>query len=179
MGSLDSENFKLVLSPEEIEQRVAQLAAEISRDLGESDPVMIGILKGAFIFLSDLVRRMDCEVALDFVRVASYGSSTQSSGAIKLTKPPDMDLTDRTVVVVEDIVDTGLTVRWLKDYLAEMGCRQVKVCSFIDKPERRKVDLDLDYVGFKVPKGFLVGYGLDYNEQYRHLPGVYEILSTE
>lgn len=176
MENVVTDNLKLVLSPQDISQRVTELAAEISRDLGGRDLVLVGILKGAFIFLSDLARRMSCPCCLDFVRVASYGPSTESSGHIELIKPPEMDLSGRAVVVVEDIVDTGLTVRWLKDYLGEQGCHQVRVCALIDKPERRKVHLDLDYVGFRVPKGFLVGYGLDYNEQYRYLPGVYEII---
>jgi len=171
-----SDDLKLVLSPEDINRRVSELAAEISQDLGARDLVLVGILKGAFIFLSDLARQMTCSCYLEFVRVASYGASTESSGNIELTKAPEMELAGHDVVVVEDIVDTGLTVRWLKDYLAELGCRRVRVCALIDKPERRKVDLELDYVGFRVPKGFLVGYGLDYNEQYRYLPGVYEIV---
>lgn len=164
----------LLISPEQIQARVRDLAAQISQDLGD-EPVLLGILKGAFVFLSDLARCMSVPTQVDFVRVASYGSSSTSSGRIVMSKPPELDLKGRTVVVVEDIVDTGLTLRWLLDYLAGLGPRQLKVCAFIDKQERREQDLKVDYVGFQVPQGFLVGYGLDYNEHYRCLPGVYEL----
>ncbi len=164
----------LLLSPERIQARVKELAEEISADLGD-EPVLLGVLKGAFVFLSDLARHMTVPAQVDFVRLASYGSSSISSGTITMSKPPELDLTGRTVVVVEDIADTGRTLSWLIGHLKELGCRQVKVCAFIDKPERREVALDIDYVGFHVPQGFLVGYGLDFNECYRCLPGVYEV----
>lgn len=167
--------MNVVLSPERIQVRVRELGDQISRDLGDQ-PVLVGVLKGAFVFLGDLARAMTVPVQVDFLRVASYGSSSVSSGNIQLTKAPELDLTGRAVVLVEDIVDTGRTVAWLKQHLAGLGPSLIKVCALIDKPERREVELDIDYVGFHVPQGFLVGYGLDFNEQYRHLPGVYEIL---
>lgn len=165
----------VVLSPERIQARVRELGDQISQDLGDQ-PVLVGVLKGAFVFLGDLARSMTVPVQVDFLRVASYGSSSVSSGNIVLTKAPELDLNGRAVVLVEDIVDTGRTVAWLKQHLAGLGARVIKVCALIDKPERREVELSIDYVGFRVPQGFLVGYGLDFNEQYRHLPGVYEIL---
>lgn len=165
----------VVLSPERIQARVRELGDQISRDLGDQ-PVLVGVLKGAFVFLGDLARCMTVPVQVDFLRVASYGSSSVSSGKIQLTKAPELDLAGRAVVLVEDIVDTGRTVAWLKEHLAGLGASVIKVCALIDKPERREVELSIDYVGFHVPQGFLVGYGLDFNEQYRHLPGVYEIL---
>lgn len=166
--------MNLVLSPQQIGERVRQLGQEISRDLGDQ-PVLLGVLKGAFVFMSDLARAMTVPVQVDFLRVSSYGAGTVSSGRITLSKAPDLDLKGRAVVLVEDIVDTGRTVAWLKDHLALQEPSLVKVCAFIDKPERREVPLAIDYVGFNVPQGFLVGYGLDFNEDYRHLPGVYEI----
>lgn len=171
----DDPQRELVLAPEVIQQRVEELARQISADLKGRDLVMLGILKGAFVFLSDLARRMNIPLCVDFCRLASYGHSSESSGQIKMSKAPELDLKGRTVLVVEDIVDTGLTVQWLVKYLETLGPREVKVCAFIDKPERREVALSLDYVGFEVPRGFLVGYGLDYDEQYRGLPGVYEL----
>lgn len=167
--------MNVVLSPERIQARVAELGRQISLDLGDQ-PVLMGVLKGAFVFLGDLARAMTVPVQVDFLRVASYGASSVSSGRIELTKAPELDLKGRPVVLVEDIVDTGRTVAWLKRHMAGLGPSQVKVCSLIDKPERREVELAIDYVGFQVPQGFLVGYGLDYNENYRHLPGVYELL---
>ncbi len=164
-----------VLTPEQIRDRVAELAAQLSRDFQGEEPVFLGVLKGAFIFLSDLVRRMSLPVQVDFVRLASYGDSTASSGRIRLTKDCELDLRGRCVLVVEDIVDTGLTLSWLAQHLRARHPRQLKLCALIDKPERRRCELHLDYVGFHIPCGFLVGYGLDYNEQYRYLPGIGEL----
>ncbi len=171
----ETTRLELVLSPEEIQDRVAQLAAQISQEFQGRDLVLLGVLKGAFIFMSDLARRLELPVEMDFVRLASYGSATQSCGRISMTKDCEIDLAGRNVVVVEDIVDTGLTLKWLADNLRRRGAAQVKLCSLIDKSERREVELDLDYVGFNIPHGFLVGYGLDFDEKYRYLPGVYEL----
>jgi hypoxanthine phosphoribosyltransferase len=164
-----------VLKPEEIQARVAELAKEISQELKDQKVVLLGVLKGAFLFLADLARKMEIPVSVDFLRVSSYGGDSKSSGKITLTKTCEFDLTGATAIVVEDIVDTGLTLTWLVDYLKARGCRQVKTCSLVDKPERREIDLNIDYVGFKIPEGFLVGYGMDYDEQYRQLPGIYEL----
>jgi hypoxanthine phosphoribosyltransferase len=165
-----------VLSPEQIQARVAELGGQLSRELaGEREPVLLGVLYGSFVFLSDLMRHITIPVQVDFCRVASYGHSTESSGEVTMSLDCELDLSGRTLVVVEDIVDTGLTLRWLARRLGRKGPREVKLCALIDKPERREVELELDYVGFHVPRGFLVGYGLDYNQQYRHLPGVAEL----
>ena len=163
-----------ILTPAQIADRVRELGQQISREMGP-DTVLLGILKGAFVFLGDLARAMTVPVRVDFVRLASYGADSVSCGTITMSKAPELDLKGKRVLVVEDIVDTGRTVRWLLDHLLGLGASQVKVCTFIDKPERREMDLEIDYVGFRVPQGFLVGYGLDYNECYRHLPGVYEV----
>jgi hypoxanthine phosphoribosyltransferase len=170
-----NDKLKLIISPERIQRRVAELAAQLSADLQGREVVCLGILKGAFIFLGDLARHMSLPVMVDFVRLRSYGNSSQSSGKVEMTKPPELDLGGRTVLLVEDIVDTGLTLSWLVEHLHTMKPEQVLTCALVDKPERRQVDLELDYVGFNIPRGFLVGYGLDYDESYRCLPGIYEV----
>ena len=175
MSDTDTHSMKLILSPQEIQTRVAQLAAQISQEFQGQDLVLVGVLKGAFIFMGDLARHLDLPVEMDFVRLASYGSSSQSCGRITMTKDCEIDLQGRNVLVVEDIVDTGLTLKWLVDQLRRRGAAQVKLCSLIDKSERREVALELDYVGFEIPRGFLVGYGLDFDERYRYLPGIYEL----
>jgi hypoxanthine phosphoribosyltransferase len=166
---------QVVISPETIQARVKELARELSQDFAGQEPVLLGVLKGCFIFLSDLARQLSVPAQIDFVRLASYGHSDTSSGRVEMTKAPEMDLAGRPVVVVEDIVDTGLTLAWLKKHLEEQQPSVVKICVLVDKAERRQIDLELDYVGFKVPKGFLVGYGLDFDEGYRCLPGIYEL----
>ncbi|MBU0515764.1 MAG: hypoxanthine phosphoribosyltransferase [Proteobacteria bacterium] len=166
---------ELVLAAEQIQARVRELAAQLSTEFTGKRPLFIGILNGAFIFLSDLVRHLAVPVQIDFIRLASYGASDTSSGRITMTKDLELPLEGRDVVVVEDIVDTGLTLRWLVDQLRSRGPASVKVCALIDKKERREVEVEVDYVGFEVPDGFLVGYGLDFNEDWRHLPAVYAL----
>ena len=162
-----------IISERRLKERVRVLAEEINRDFNGQELVVIGILKGAFIFLADLVRCLTVPVQVDFVRLASYGNSMESSGKIAFSKDIELDVSNRHVLVVEDIVDTGYTLKYLKDVLSLKGPKSVKVCCLIDKKERRRVDVDVDYVGFEVPRGFLVGYGLDYNEHYRNLPGIF------
>ncbi len=170
-----SDDLREVISPEAIGERIAEMGREISADYQGKDLVLIGILKGAFIFTADLARAMSIPVEIDFVRLASYGSSTSSSGFVRITKDIETDIRGRHVLVVEDIVDTGHTLKYLQDVLALHGPASVKICCLIDKKERREVEIAVDYVGFDVPRGFLVGYGLDYNEAYRHLPGIYHL----
>ena len=167
--------IKLVFSPEVIQRRVQELAAQLAEDYADTEPVVLGVLKGCFIFMSDLVRRLDLPVEIDFVRLSSYGASDTSSGTVEMSTPPSLPLEGRPVLVVEDIVDTGLTLSWLREYLMSLGPNSVRFCVLVDKAERREVAFDADYVGFHVPGGFLVGYGLDYDERYRFLPGIYEI----
>lgn len=164
-----------VLRKSQIDATVAALAATISADYAGRDLVMIGVLKGAFIFLADLVRGLTIPVVIDFVRVGSYGSGTSSSGRIALTKPVEVALAGKDVLVVEDIVDSGLTIDFLAGYCTSQQCRSVKVCALIDKPERRDKAVKVDYAAFVVQQGFLVGYGLDCNERYRELPEVYHL----
>ena len=164
-----------VLTREEIKERIAGVAVQISKDYENRELVLIGVLKGAFIFLSDLIRHLTIPVQLDFVSVTSYGSGTSSTGEIRLTKDLSMDVNGKDVLIVEDIVDSGLTLQWLSAYVTSLNPKSVKLCTFIDKRERREAQLSVDYACHIVEEGFLVGYGLDYAEDYRYLPGIYHL----
>jgi len=169
------DRLKEILSSETIHTRVKEMGKQISEDYQGRPLVLIGILKGAFIFLSDLARSIKNPLQIDFVRLASYGSGLESSGHVRITKDVEIDISGKDVLVVEDIVDTGHTLKYLRDVLKLHEPKSVKICCLIDKKERREVDVEVDYIGFDVPRGFLVGYGLDFNEQYRHLPGIYHL----
>jgi hypoxanthine phosphoribosyltransferase len=166
-----------VLSRAEIARSVKSLSDQISRDYDNKDLCVIGILKGAFIFLADLVRELSIPIQIDFVRIASYGSETVSSANIQMTKDIEIEIKGRHVLVVEDIVDSGITIAWLLKHLEQFNPESVRVCVFIDKTERREVQVPVHYVGHEVGGGFLVGYGLDFDEKYRELPEVYEIVT--
>lgn len=169
-------DLKPVLSQEEIETTVSDLARQISHDYKDRDVILVGVLKGAFVFLADLIRHLTIPVKIDFVRLASYGCNTSSCGTVCLTKEIEIDIGGKDVLVVEDIVDTGLSIAFLIEHLKTLKVRSVRVCALIDKRERRQSDITVDYVGRIVEeKGFLVGYGLDYAEGYRHLPAVYDL----
>ena len=162
-------------SQREIQKRVKELACTISKDYQKEDLILIGVLKGAFIFLSDLARNLTIPVKLDFVRLASYGSQSHSQGTIRLTKPIEIPVKDKHILVVEDIVDSGLTLNFLIEHLKKKSPKSVRICALIDKSERREVSVRVDYVGFSIPEGFIVGYGLDFDERYRHLPALYHL----
>ncbi len=166
-----------VLSRTEIAQKVKSLAQRISEDYAGKELIVIGVLKGSFIFLADLIRELTIPAQVDFIRLASYGSNTTSSGTIRITKEAELDIKNRDVLIVEDIIDSGLTIAYLLEYLKSFSPRSVKVCAFIDKIERREVQVPIDYVGLMVEHGFLVGYGLDFDEKYRSLPAIYRIRS--
>ena len=171
------EKLKQVLSPEKIQKKVKELAEKIENDFKGEPLVFIGTLKGAFIFLADLVRNIkNSPVEIDFIRAKSYGMSDTSSEEVIITKDVELSLEGKNVILVEDIVDTGITLKFLKEHLKLHNPKIVKICALIDKKERRKEEVELDYVGFVIEKGFLVGYGLDFAEKYRYLPGVYEII---
>ncbi len=170
---MDEMRKEILFSREAIDRRITELAAEISRDYAGSEPVVIGVLKGAFIFMADLIRRLRVPCVVDFTRLASYGSAAESSGQIVITKDIEIEIRDRDVLIVEDIVDTGLTLSYLVEALRKRGPRSLKVCAFMDKRRRRKVVFEADYVGFTIDDGFVVGYGLDYNEQARFYPDVH------
>ena len=175
------ENYRLVpvVSMEELEMQLEALAVQINRDYEGKNPVVVGVLKGAFIFLADLVRRLSFPLEVDFVRLASYGTESETSGVVRITKDVEIPLKGRHVLIVEDIVDTGTTLAWYIDRLREQEAASVKICALIDKHERRKVPVPLEYVGISIDKGFLVGYGLDFSEKFRHLPGIFEVEFTE
>jgi hypoxanthine phosphoribosyltransferase len=164
---------RCLISRAEIARRVAELGERLGRDYAGPDLVMVGVLKGVFIFMADLVRALPFPVEVDFVRLCSYGAGTTTSGEVQITKDVEMSLKDRDVLIVEDIVDTGLTLAFLKQHLASHRPRSLKICCLIDKQERREVDVPLDYVGFVVEQGFLVGYGLDCGEGERTWPEIF------
>lgn len=163
----------IMLSDEEIKARIKELGAKITQDYAGESVLLIGILKGAFIFFADLVREIDLDIQMDFMAASSYGSGTTSSGTVKIKKEPDTDPAGRHVILVEDIVDSGNTLKYLKDtYFAEKGAKSVKICALLDKPSRRVTDVTPDYKGFTVDDKFIVGYGLDYQEHFRQLPHI-------
>jgi len=165
---------ELVITQADIARRVKDLGTAITRDYANGRLLVVGILNGAFLFLADLVREIKHDIEIDFVRVASYGMST-SPGPLRITKDIELDIKDKDILFVEDIVDTGRTLKQLGQLFADREARSVRFCTLIDKKERRQVDLTLDYVGFIVQSGFLVGYGLDCREQFRHLPEVFRL----
>jgi hypoxanthine phosphoribosyltransferase len=168
-------DLNLIFSREEIARRTRELGEAITRDYAGCRLVVIGILKGAFIFTADLVRAIDLPLEIDFIRVASYGSKSCSSGDLKLTKDVELPLAGKDVLLVEDIVDTGRTVACLKELFERHQPRSVRICALIDKKERQEMDAEIDYIGFTVAKGFLVGFGLDYAERHRQYPAVYHL----
>ena len=163
---------RVLLTREEIQEAVKKLGQKLTKDFEGKAPVMICILKGAVVFFSDLIREVDLPVELDFMSISSYGSSTKSSGVVRILKDLDRDITGRDVIVVEDIVDSGLTLSYLKGVLETRKAASVSIVTLLDKPARRKVDLQVQYSCFEIPDAFVVGYGLDYDEKYRHLPDI-------
>lgn len=161
-----------VVSEAELAQRVVELGKQITEDFDGEVPLLVGVLKGAFLFMADLARAIDLPVEFDFMAVSSYGSATKTSGIVRIVKDLDIDLTDRRVVVVEDIVDSGLTLNYLLKNLATRSPRSLDVCALLVKEGQQKVEPPLTYVGFRVPKDFVVGYGLDVAERYRNLPSI-------
>ena len=160
----------MVVGEDELHSRIAELGKEITEDYADRAPLLVGVLKGAFVFMSDLARRIELPVEVDFMAVASYGSSTKTSGIVRIVKDLDLDLVDRHVLIVEDIVDSGLTLRWLRRNLASRNPASVEVCALLVKEGLQREDPDIKYVGFRIPPDFVVGYGLDVAERYRNLP---------
>ncbi len=166
---IEYEIKSVLFTREEIDEKVKELAKEINSFYNENLSI-IGILKGAFVFLADLIRYLDLNLKIDFIEVSSYGANTESSGNINIVKDIKMDIKDRNVLMVEDIVDSGFTIAYLKEEFRKREPKSIKVCSFLDKPSRRKVPIDLDFCGFTIPDAFVVGYGMDVNEHFRNLP---------
>jgi hypoxanthine phosphoribosyltransferase len=169
---MEPEVGEVLVSADELQRRVAELGEEVSRDYAGRTLLLVGVLKGAVFFLSDLMRYIDIPVEVDFMAVASYGSATDSSGVVRILKDLDAAIEDRDVLIVEDIVDSGLTLQYLLRNLGSRNPRTLEVCALLTKPERRKVDLPTRYVGFEIPDRFVVGYGLDHGERHRNLPFV-------
>ncbi|HAA05184.1 MAG TPA: hypoxanthine phosphoribosyltransferase [Syntrophobacteraceae bacterium] len=163
------------ISEEEIDQQVARLADQINLDYAGKAVILVCILKGAVVLLADLIRQLTVPVEIDFVRLSSYGLGAETSGTVHISKDVELPIQDRHVLVVEDIIDTGYTMKYLVDYLASRHPKSIKVCALIDKHERRKVEFQADYVGFHLEKGFIVGYGLDYSEKHRQLTGIFSV----
>src|SRR5262249_27266944 len=173
MASVDDDAIGEILVPaDDLARRVRELAADVSRDYEGKDLVLVGVLKGAVFFLSDLMRHLTVPCEVDFMAVASYGSATKSSGVVRILKGLDTVIENRDVLIVEDIVDSGLTLQYLLRNLAGRNPRSLEVCALLIKPERRKVELETRYVGFEIPDRFAIGYGLDHAERYRNLPFV-------
>jgi hypoxanthine phosphoribosyltransferase len=164
-----------ILSKNEIDQRVTAVAAKISADYAQSDLVVVGILKGAFVFLSDLIRKLTIPVKVEFIRVSSYGTESASTEKIRLTYELESEIKNKDVLIIEDIIDTGLTISFLMDYFHSFNPKSVQVCTLIDKQERKKEKIEIRYVCHVIKKGFLVGYGLDFAENYRYLPDIYHL----
>ena len=170
-----TEELKLLFSKNEIAETVARLGYEISADYVNKSVVLIGVLKGAFVFLADLVRQLTIPVEIEFMRIASYGSHKESSGNIIIKKDVEISLEGKDILVIEDIVDTGLSLTFLLDHLRASNPSSLKVCALVDKKSRREVDVHVDYTGFAMDEGFIVGYGIDFNEGYRALPEIFVV----
>jgi hypoxanthine phosphoribosyltransferase len=172
MTELNEDIGEVLISEHEIQNKVAEMAKEITEDYRGRDLLLVGVLKGAFMLMSDLARHITIPLELDFMAVSSYGSSTKTSGIVRILKDLDLDISGRDVLIVEDIIDSGLTLSYLIKNLKARGPRSLEVCALLSKPEVQKVELDVRYDGFALPPVFVVGYGLDYGERYRNLPYV-------
>ena len=164
-------DLKCVLfTEEEIKRRVSEIGRQISEDYKGEEVVLVGILKGAIVFFSDLARSIDIHTRMDFMSISSYGSSTKSTGVVRFLKDLDNDITGKHVIIVEDIIDSGTSLSFLKSNLISRGAKSLKICVLLDKPTRRRIPVEVDYCGFSIPDEFVVGYGLDFDEKYRNLP---------
>ena len=163
---------KVLFTRQEIDAAVARLAAETTRDYHDKHPLLVGVLKGSFMFMADLIRRLDFPLEVEFIRLSSYGKSTHNSGKVEVVQDINSTIEGRDVLVIEDIIDTGLTTAFLLDYLQKKKPASLKLCALTDKPSRRQVPIKIDYLGLTVPDKFLVGYGLDFDEKFRNLPDI-------
>ena len=161
---------RILFSEEQLKERIAALGAELTRDYEDKNPIFVGVLKGCFVFMADLLRNVDVYCTMDFMSVSSYGDGVTSTGAVKINKDLSRDIAGRHVIIVEDILDSGITLSYLKKYLSVRNPASISIVTLLDKPARRRADVQADYVGFEVEDAFVVGYGLDYDEKYRNLP---------
>lgn len=167
--------LKILIGRDEIAKAVDRLACEIQRDYQGKQPLLIGVLKGSFMFTADLIRRLDLPLELDFIRLSSYGAARESSGKVRVVQGVKTPVKGRDVLVIEDIVDTGITISFLLDYLKKKKPASLKLCALTDKPSRRRVPVPIDYRGFTLPNKFIVGYGLDFDQRFRNLPHIYTL----
>ena len=167
---IEKDVLKVLISEEELQARIKELGKEITDDYAYKDLVVVSVLKGSIMFMADLLRRIDTHVEIDFMVVSSYGAGVVSTGAVKMLKDVFLSIEGKDVLIVEDILDTGRTLHYIKGYLGGRKPNSIKICTLLDKPERREADIAADYVGFVVPDEFVVGYGLDFDERYRNLP---------
>ena len=170
-----SERFVTLLSAQQIQDRIKELAVQISKDYNGKLPILIGVLNGSFIFLSDLVKKINIHIEIDFFKLSSYGDAKISSGDVKLIKELNADINERHVIIVEDIVDTGLSIQFIKDILKNYRPASVKIASLLVKPESLKYKAKIDYIGFEIPNRFVIGYGLDYAQKFRNLNSIYAL----
>ena len=170
LENLGTDIERVVVTEEQLKTRVKELAAQIDKDYKDRDLILVGVLKGAVMAMADLSRALQRHIDMDWMAVSSYGAGTKSSGVVRILKDLDRDITGREVLIVEDIVDTGLTLSWLKENLDSRGAKSVEIMTILRKPEAAKVEVNVKYVGFEIPTDFVVGYGLDFNEKYRNLP---------
>ena len=172
LSDVQADLSEVLFTPEQIDDKLAELAAVVDRDYAGRDPLLVGVLKGAVMVMADFSRHLKMQARMDWMAVSSYGSGTKSSGVVRILKDLDTDLHGRDVLIVEDIIDSGLTLSWLKQNLESRGAASVEIVALLRKPEAAKVEVDVKYVGFDIPSDFVVGYGLDYAERYRNLPFV-------
>lgn len=168
--SMNDDMHTILFTEEQIQSRVKELGQTISRDYAGKEPLFVGVLKGSFVFMADLVRQVDIPCSLDFMAVSSYGNATKTTGAVKINKDLSQDIEGRHVIVVEDILDSGVTLSYLSRYLQNRNPASLTIATLLDKPSRRRAEVYASYVGFEVPDAFVVGYGLDYAEKYRNVP---------
>lgn len=172
LSDVQADLSEVLFTPEQIDDKLAELAAVVDADYVGRDPLLVGVLKGAVMVMADFSRHLKMQARMDWMAVSSYGSGTKSSGVVRILKDLDTDLHGRDVLIVEDIIDSGLTLSWLKQNLQSRGAASVEIVALLRKPEAAKVEVDVKYVGFDIPDAFVVGYGLDYDERYRNLRGV-------
>lgn len=161
---------EIMITQEQISQRAREIGEQITRDYAGKDVVLVGILRGAVLWMGDIMKNVDLDMEIDFMAVSSYGSSTKSSGVVKIVKDLDSDIEGKHVIIIEDIVDSGITLNYLKHYLENRETKSVRICTLLDKPAGRKADIQVDYIGFEVEDRFIIGYGLDFDQKYRNLP---------
>jgi hypoxanthine phosphoribosyltransferase len=172
LSDVQADLSEVLYTPEQLDDKLSELAAAVDADYAGRDPLLVGVLKGAVMVMADFSRHLKMQARMDWMAVSSYGSGTKSSGVVRILKDLDSDLHGRDVIIVEDIIDSGLTLSWLRQNLESRGAASVEIVALLRKPEAAKVEVDVKYVGFEIPDAFVVGYGLDYDERYRNLRGI-------